>query len=62
MRSIFYASSKEKAKEFFAQFKDRWEKDVPSAVKMPGKLPGRMFNIFQVSSGGMAGTPDDEYH
>ena len=33
MRSIFYASSKEKAKEFFAQFKERWEKEVPSAVK-----------------------------
>jgi putative transposase len=33
MRSIFYASSKEKAKEFFAKFKDRWEKEVPSAVK-----------------------------
>lgn len=33
MRSIFYASSKEKAEEFFAQFKDRWEKEVPSAVK-----------------------------
>jgi putative transposase len=33
MRSIFYAPSKEKAKEFFAQFKDRCEKEVPSAVK-----------------------------
>ncbi len=33
MRSIFYASSKEKAKEFFAQFKEHWEKEVPSAVK-----------------------------
>jgi len=33
MRSIFYAPSKEKAKEFFAQFKDRWEKEVPSAIK-----------------------------
>lgn len=33
MRSIFYASSKEKSMEFFAQFKKRWEKDLPSAVK-----------------------------
>lgn len=33
MRSIFYASSKEKAKEFFVQFKEHWEKEVPSAVK-----------------------------
>lgn len=33
IRSIFYASSKKKAKEFFVKFKNRWEKDIPSAVK-----------------------------
>jgi putative transposase len=33
MRSIFYASSKEKAIEFFKAFKKRWGKDLPSAVK-----------------------------
>jgi putative transposase len=33
LRSIFYASSKEKAMEFFAVFKEKWEKDLPSAVK-----------------------------
>ena len=33
LRSIFYASSKKKAKEFFDKFIDRWEKDLPSAVK-----------------------------
>ncbi len=33
VRSIFYASSKKKAREFFDTFKDRWEKDLPSAVK-----------------------------
>ena len=33
LRSIFYASSKKKAREFFEAFKDRWEKDLPSAVK-----------------------------
>ncbi len=33
MRSIFYASSKEKSIEFFAQFKKRWENDLSSAVK-----------------------------
>ncbi len=33
MRSIFYASSKKKAMEFFAVFKDRWQQDLPSAVK-----------------------------
>jgi putative transposase len=33
IRSIFYASSKEKARGFFDQFTDRWEKDLPSAVK-----------------------------
>jgi putative transposase len=33
MRSIFYASSTEKAREFFAEFKSKWEGQVPSAVK-----------------------------
>jgi putative transposase len=33
LRSIFYASSRKKALEFFEQFKSRWEKDLPSAVK-----------------------------
>ena len=33
LRSIFYASSKKKAREFFDKFIDRWEKDLPSAVK-----------------------------
>jgi putative transposase len=33
MRSIFYASSKKKAVEFFDIFKDKWQRDIPSAVK-----------------------------
>ena len=33
MRSIFYASSKKKAMEFFDLFKERWQRDLPSAVK-----------------------------
>lgn len=33
MRSIFYASSRQKAMEFFAAFKDTWEREFPSAVK-----------------------------
>ena len=33
LRSIFYASSKKKAMEFFGLFKERWEKELPSAVK-----------------------------
>jgi putative transposase len=33
MRSIFYASSQEKAREFFAEFKAKWERQLPSAVK-----------------------------
>jgi len=30
LRSVFYASTKEKAMEFFFQFKERWEKELPS--------------------------------
>ncbi len=33
LRSIFYASSKQKAMEFFDIFKEKWGKDLPSAVK-----------------------------
>jgi putative transposase len=33
MRSIFYASSRQKSRELFAQFKSRWGKEIPSAVK-----------------------------
>ena len=33
VRSIFYASTQEKANAFFRAFKEKWEKDIPSAVK-----------------------------
>lgn len=33
MRSIFYAASKKKAMEFWDAFRERWEKEIPSAVK-----------------------------
>jgi putative transposase len=33
LRSIFYASSKEKSMGFFKAFKNLWEKEFPSAVK-----------------------------
>jgi putative transposase len=33
LRSIFYASTKEKADAFYKSFYEKWEKDVPSAVK-----------------------------
>lgn len=33
MCSTFYASSKEKADHFYKDFKNKWEKEFPSAVK-----------------------------
>lgn len=33
VRSIFYASTKGKAMEFLSSFKQKWEKELPSAVK-----------------------------
>ena len=33
LRSIFYASSRKKALEFFEQFKARWGREIPSAVR-----------------------------
>ena len=32
MRSIFYASSRKKAMEFFEEFKEKWQDTIPSAV------------------------------
>ena len=43
MRSIFYASSKEKAMEFFDIFKERWQRDLPSAVKCLEKSKERQW-------------------
>lgn len=33
LRSIFYASSKEKAAAFYKEFQEKWGKEIPSAVK-----------------------------
>ncbi|MEJ5378236.1 MAG: IS256 family transposase, partial [bacterium] len=33
LRSIFYASSRDKARKLFLEFKEKWEKDLPSAVR-----------------------------
>jgi putative transposase len=33
LRSIFYASSKEKTDEFYRRFYEKWNKEIPSAVK-----------------------------
>jgi len=33
IRSIFYASSRPKALEFWGKFTERWQKEIPSAVK-----------------------------
>ena len=33
LRSIFYASSRKKALKFFEQFKAKWEREIPSAVR-----------------------------
>ena len=33
LRSIFYASSRQKAKKFYQEFKNKWQQELPSAVK-----------------------------
>ncbi len=33
LRSIFYASSRDKAEDFYKEFVEKWDKEVPSAVK-----------------------------
>lgn len=46
MRSIFYASSKDKAKELFEAFKERWQKDLPSAVTTLGRSIEQCLTFF----------------
>ena len=46
MRSIFYASSREKALEFSTQFAEHWQKDVPSAVKCLQNSLGSCLTFF----------------
>jgi len=52
IRSIFYASSREKAMEFSTQFTERWSKDVPSAVKCY-KIPWIAVDLLRFSRGRM---------
>ncbi len=53
LRSIFYASSKEKSLSFMSQFKNKWEKEIPSAVKCASELFRILSNIFLISRGRM---------
>ena len=53
MRSIFYASSREKAREFFAEFKAKWEIQLPSAVRCLEKSLDACLTFFNF--------PEDEW-
>jgi putative transposase len=46
MRSIFYASSKQKALELFRGFKDKWSKEIPSAVSCLGNALDSCLTFF----------------
>lgn len=46
MRSIFYASSREKAMEFFNEFKAKWESQLPSAVSCLEKSMDACLTFF----------------
>jgi putative transposase len=47
LRSIFYASTKEKADTFYKAFKDKWSKEIPSAVKSLEQSIGSCLSFFQ---------------
>jgi len=53
MRSIFYASTKAKAREFFKEFKKKWAKELPSAVKTLGSSIEACLTFFDF--------PEDEW-
>lgn len=46
LRSIFYASSKEKADEFYKSFYKKWSKELPSAVKSLAQSIGSCLTFF----------------
>ena len=46
LRSIFYASSKEKAIKFYDKFKNDWQKEFPSAVKSLGNSIDSCLTFF----------------
>lgn len=53
LRSIFYASSKEKALEFYKLFITKWQRDLPSAVKCLGNSIDSCLTFFMC--------PDEEW-
>jgi putative transposase len=53
IRSIFYASSKNKSLELFIEFKAKWEQTVPSAVKCLERSLDACLSFFNF--------PDDEW-
>jgi putative transposase len=53
LRSIFYASSKEKALEFYKLFIMKWQRDLPSAVKCLGNSIDSCLTFFMC--------PDEEW-
>ena len=46
LRSIFYASSKDKAEEFYKEFQEKWDKEIPSAVKSLSQAIGSCLTFF----------------
>lgn len=53
MRSIFYASTKTKAGKLFKEFKKKWAKELPSAVKTLGSSVNACLTFFDF--------PEDEW-
>lgn len=47
LRSIFYASAKEKAVIFYKAFKEKWNKEIPSAVKSLEQSIDACLTFFQ---------------
>lgn len=46
LRSIFYASSKEKAKTFYEAFSEKWKTEIPSAVSSLSQSIDRCLTFF----------------
>jgi putative transposase len=53
LRAVFYASSKEKADEFYRHFYEKWNKEIPSAVKSLSQSIDACLTFFKF--------PDEEW-
>ncbi len=62
LRSVFYASTKEKTLQFYDIFQKAWQTECPSAAKCLEKFNRFVPNFFLAPSGREDTSQDNKYH